>query len=240
MRFTLLVFLLAAFSAAAVAADDASLAERVRLLEQTVAALQAEVATLKARPAPPSLEPPGQDKAWDIPVGASPVQGNPQATVHLVVFTDFQCPFCARVAPLMQEVLNDPELKGRINVVYKHFPLSFHVNAKPAALMSMAVRELGGDKAFWDYTTLLFENQRELDGAGLERLAERVGVRGSKAAKLTGSKADRFAAVLEDDLRLATAVHVRGTPSLFVNGWELRTRSVDGVKLLIREKKLLP
>lgn len=234
------VVLLVAFSAAALAADDASLAERVRRLEDTVTTLQAEVTALKARPSPPSLEPPQQEKAWDIPVGASPVQGNADAPLHLVVFTDFQCPFCARVAPLLQEVLNDPELKGRINVVYKHFPLSFHANAKPAALMSMAVRELGGDKAFWAYAALLFENQRDLSGAALEGLADRVGVRGQKAANLVRAKADsRFAAVLADDLRLAVAAHVRGTPSLFVNGWELRTRSVDGVKLLIKEKNLL-
>jgi protein-disulfide isomerase len=229
-------------SSAAEAGSDDDTAARLRRLEAQVEALQKRVDTLEARPAapPPSPGLPVQDAAVVLPVDGSPIKGDKRAPVDLVVFTDFQCPFCARTHPLFMDVLASPQLKGKVRLIYKYFPLSFHKDAKPAALMAMAVRELGGDEAFWRYAGLLFDNQRSLDADHLARLADDAGVDGRRAAGLVQQNAERYEAVLRTDYKVAEKAHVRGTPQIFVGGWELRTRSVDGVVALIKEKHLLP
>jgi protein-disulfide isomerase len=217
----------------AVAASPAELEERIAALEAQVKELTAQVKTLQARPSLPSA-PPAQEKAHDIPVGKSPVLGTKGARYVVTVFTDFQCPFCARVDPFLHDVVVDPELKGKVQVVYKHFPLSFHKDARPAAEVAQAVFAKGGDDAFYRYASILFENQRALGPENLLAFAEQVGVRGVEGE----AKKPQVAAAIDADMKLGTAIGVRGTPSLFVNGWELRQRSVDGVKALIKEKGL--
>jgi protein-disulfide isomerase len=231
------------FAAAGRAAPPGALEQRVQALEATVDELKKEIAALKQRPVPVAPvaagEPAEQQAAYPIPIGDSPVLGDRQAPIAFVVFTDFQCPFCARVFPLLQEVAADPELKGRVVVVVKDFPLPFHQNARPAARMALAVRELGGEQAFWAYAAKLYENQRALDDVSLRRWADEVGVGGARAARLVAQDGARFDAHIEADIALGTnAAHVRGTPTLFVGGWQLTTRSVEGVKALIRAKGL--
>lgn len=218
----------------AVAASPAELEERIAALEAQVKELTAQVKTLQARPSPAPFAPPLQEKAHELPVGKSPVLGTKGARYVVTVFTDFQCPFCARVDPLLHDVVVDPELKGKVQVVYKHFPLSFHKDARPAAEVAQAVFAKGGDDAFYRYASILFENQRALSAENLVAFAEQVGVRGVEAVART----PQVAAAIDADMQLGTKIGVRGTPSLFVNGWELRQRSVDGVKALIKEKGL--
>jgi protein-disulfide isomerase len=232
------VFAFALTGSAALAADP-RLEARVNALEQKVAELQKELETLKkAPPSGPARDAALQDKAHTIPAGDSPVLGNRQAKVSLVVFSDLQCPFCARSHEFLKEVTLDPELGPRVNVVYKHFPLSFHKEARPAAMVAMAVRELGGDDAFWRFIDLAYQNQRDLQEDGLTRLATAAGVDGPRATALAYAKESTYQSVLDADQKLATSIGVRGTPTFFVGGWQLATRSVDGVKALLREKNL--
>lgn len=214
---------------------DVDVAARLQALEAQVQALQKRVEQLEARPRAPSYDEP-QEKAWTIPVGSSPTLGS--GSVDLVVFTDFQCPFCSRVHPLLLDIVSSPQLKGRVRLVYKNYPLSFHANAKPAALMAMAVRDLGGDAAFWKFVDLCYANQRALSSEDLSRYAQQAGVNAGKAEKLLAQNGPRYEGVLADDKRLAEQIKVRGTPQLFVGGWELKQRSLDGVLTLMKEKNL--
>lgn len=87
------------------------------------------------------------NKVWDIPVDESPVFGNttnPKLTI--VEFTEFQCPYCSRIAPTMKELMD--KHPGEIKFIYKNFPLSFHANAKPAAAAAIAAQKQG---KFWEY-----------------------------------------------------------------------------------------
>ena len=224
-------------SATALADNDGVLEDRVRQLEATVTELQKEVQALKARTIVP--QPPEQTKAYEIPVGTSPVLGDQGAKIHVVGFPDFQGPFRARLFPTLAEIVEDPELRGRVNVVFKQFPLSFHKDAKSTALMSMAVRELGGDKAFWAFAAKAFTNQHDLTEESLRRFADEVGVDGWQAHGFVQRKGlSAYAQELSADATVATVANVRGTPSLYVNGWQLSMRSVAGVKALIKEKGL--
>ena len=79
-----------------------------------------------------------------------------KAKVVLVEYSDFECPFCGRHHPTMQSLMNT--YGDDIAWVYRHFPLSFHPQAMPAALASECVGEQLGDDGFWAFGDRLFEN----------------------------------------------------------------------------------
>ena len=77
-------------------------------------------------------------------------RGNKNASVKLIEYSDFQCPYCQRFHPTMQQMLS--EYSDKVAWIYRHFPLdSIHPQARPAALASECVFELGGDEAFWKF-----------------------------------------------------------------------------------------
>jgi protein-disulfide isomerase len=210
------------------------LVERIEKLEKKVEALEKRGPAQQA-PQPP----PPQTAAYDLKVGNSPVLGKKDAKVTLMIWSDYQCPFCSKVEPMLRDVVNDPDLKDKVNVVYKQFPLSFHQNARPASKAALAVREIGGDQKFWDFSKMMFENQRELSPDNYVKWATAVGVDKAKFEKALKDDDAKFEQIIKDESdQGSNMAKVRGTPSLFVNGWELRTRSVDGVKQLIKEKNL--
>lgn len=82
------------------------------------------------------------------------IRGNPNAEISLIEYSDFECPFCQRHHPVMQQAVD--EFDGKVNWVFRHYPLNFHPNAKPAAMASECAAELGGNDAFWLFTDLVF------------------------------------------------------------------------------------
>ena len=216
------------------ASGSKELVERIEKLEKKVEALE-------KRPAGPNKAepPPPQTAAYNIPNGNSPVLGKKDAKVTVTIFSDYQCPFCARVDPMLKEVVNDPELKDKVNVVFKQFPLGFHQNAKPAAKAALAVQEIAGDEKFWEYSDKLYKGQRELTAENFSKWAGEIGVNVAKFEKALKENDAKYEEQVKKDTEMGSKeAKVRGTPSIFVNGWELRQRSVDGVKALIKEKKL--
>jgi protein-disulfide isomerase len=206
-------------------------------LERRVAALEAEVKALKDRPAPSAgTAPSTQDKAYDLPAGNSPSRGDPKAPIVITLFGDHQCPFTARAFPVLMEAVSDPALKGKVRLVYKAFPLSFHQNAKWAAKVAFAAGEQG---KFFEMSDVLFANQRDLNEDALPRFAQEAGVDLAKLQHALRTKDGDYEERIRQDTKLGMEkAHVRGTPSIYVGGWELRTRSIDGIKDLIAEKKL--
>ena len=212
------------------------LVERIEKLEKKVEALEKRPAGAAA---PAREAPPPQTAAYTIPQGNSPAMGAKDGKIELTIFSDYQCPFCSRVDPMLHEVTKDPELKDKVKVVFKQFPLSFHKDAKPAAKAALAARDLGGDTKFWAMNEKLYANQRTLTSENFSVWAKEIGLDTGKFEKALKDNDAKYEAEIKADSDLgATAAKVRGTPSLFVNGWELKQRSVDGVKALIKEKNL--
>lgn len=150
----------------------------------------------------------------DIAVGDSVSWGNKDAKVTVVEFSDFQCPFCSRGANSVDEMKK--KYKGKIRVVFKHFPLPMHPDAKPASEASLCVNEQGGSDKFWKYHDMLFKNQDKLDSASLEKYAKDVGVNVDKFKECFNSK--KFAAAVEADMQYGEKIGVRSTPTFFING----------------------
>ncbi len=151
-----------------------------------------------------------------IPVtGKDPQWGNADAPVTVVIFSDFQCPFCSRVEPTLKQ-LRDTYGKEKIRLVWKNQPLPFHQNARPAALAAMTVFGLGGNDAFWKFHDTAFANQQGLSEDSYKKWAVEAGV---DAAKFDEAyKSSKFAAKIDEDAALGQKLGATGTPAFRING----------------------
>lgn len=146
-----------------------------------------------------------------IALGDSPVRGAEMATVTIVEFSDFQCPFCGRAHPVLTQALR--ELSGRVKMVFKHYPLSGHARAMPAARAAEAARLQG---KFWEMHDLLFENQSALEDPDLEKYATRLGLDLERfRTDLASPEVQRR---IDADRAAGATVGVDSTPSLYING----------------------
>lgn len=145
----------------------------------------------------------------------APVRGAPMAPVTIVEFSDFQCPYCAAAHPELDRLVR--EFEGQVKLVFKHFPLGGHPRAAAAARAAEAARQQ--DK-FWEMHDVLFQNQRALEDADLERYAGMVGldVERFKADMASEEVHER----VEADRALGEQLGVEGTPTVYVNGRLLR------------------
>jgi protein-disulfide isomerase len=140
-----------------------------------------------------------------------PVKGNPKAPVTVVIFSDFQCPYCARVEPTLKQV--EATYGDKVRIAWKHKPLPFHPNAMPAAEAAEAAREQG---KFWPMHDKMFGAQQELSPAAYERWARELGldVGRFKAAVASG----KFKARIQEDDAQAGRLGIDGTPTMVING----------------------
>jgi protein-disulfide isomerase len=161
------------------------------------------------------------NEAWSdedaaIPVSSKdPTWGARTAPVTLVLFSDFQCPFCTRVEGTINQ-LKEKYGPDKLRVVWKSNPLPFHKDARPAALAAETVFRLGGSKAFWKFHDLAFANQRELNAANFEKWAGEAGV--DKAKFKAKFDAQEYAAKIDADMAVGKSSGVSGTPASFING----------------------
>jgi protein-disulfide isomerase len=149
---------------------------------------------------------PGDD---DIkPVGCSN-----DCPITVVEYSEFQCPFCARVMPSVKKLL--VEYKGKMRWIMRDFPLSFHDRARPAAI---AAHCAGDQKKFWHMYSALFDNQRDLSDKDLEKYASKI--KGLDQAKWKSCLKDskKVEAVIDTNIQEGTRLGVTGTPAFFING----------------------
>jgi len=154
---------------------------------------------------------------WKVPVGASPTAGPKSALVTMVVFSEFQCPFCARLVPTIHQL--EQQYGKQLRVVFKHNPLPFHKRAEPAAQLTMEAFVRRGSAGFWEAHDKLFANNRNLTDADLEQLA--VDLKLSPATTMQAIHAQKHKRQIEADQQLAADLDARGTPCSFINGRRL-------------------
>ncbi len=143
-----------------------------------------------------------------------PSLGPEGAPITIVEFSDFQCPFCARVVPTVKAL--HERYPDEVRIVYRHLPLEFHAQAKPAAIASVCADAQG---SFWAYHDRLFENPKALERDDLIAHANEVGL--DAGAFTTCLDDPASAEVVEVDARAAAEVGATGTPTFFVNGVKL-------------------
>jgi protein-disulfide isomerase len=118
--------------------------------------------------------------------------------------------------------------KDTIKIVFKHFPLNMHDFAKPAAEAAVAAQRQG---KFWPYHDLLFKNYKKLNAELIESLAVEAGL--DKARFDADRKDPKVKAQVQKDYNDAIQAGVRGTPTFFINGVQVKDRSLSGFQQLV-------
>lgn len=137
------------------------------------------------------------------------IRGNEDAAVTIIEYSDFQCPYCDRFHPTMQQVMD--EYADSVRWVYRHFPLSFHPEALPAANAAECASEQG---KFWEYADALFENQSSLGNEFYATLASDLGLNTTQWQDCYDTS--KYQDVIEAQAQAGGAAGVSGTPGSFV------------------------
>ena len=155
-----------------------------------------------------------------------PSRGDANAPVTIVEFTDFQCPACAAMQPVLEEVLKS--YGNKVRFVVRDFPLSLHANARKAAEAADAAYAQG---KFFEYAALLFKRQSALDVPSLKKYATELGLdRARFDAAVDGGT---YAAEVQHDIDDGRMYGVESTPTIFVNGMVLKTLSAEALRAVI-------
>ncbi len=154
---------------------------------------------------------PDPNKVYPVNTSGSPVRGVNSAPITIAEFSDFQCPFCSRVGPTLQKVM---QVYGdKVRIVWKNNPLAMHKDAPLAHLAAAAASEQG---KFWQYHDKLFANQQHLKRDDLIRYAGDLGLDTARFTKVMDS--DTYKGKISADANEAITLGVTGTPAFFVNG----------------------
>ncbi len=166
---------------------------------------------------------------YDVAVGESPTFGPDDAPVTIVEFSSFQCGWCVREYPKLEQLVHD--YKGKVRLVFKHCPLTNQKMARPAhAATELAKREKGVE-AFWKMHDMIYANANDLGISILRGYAEELGMDLAKFDEVMADPA-KIEALIEPDLQEARKTKVTGTPTVLINGLKL-----SGDRSIARYKK---
>lgn len=156
------------------------------------------------------------DRRWRTFARGGISLGADSAPATIVVFSDFQCPFCKQLSPAIAQL--QEKYSERLRVVFHHFPLeAIHPYAREAALAAECAHEQG---RFSEMEAALFQNQSKLGTAGWGWFAMQAGIADSTSVNKCVAEA-RFAGRLDAEIKLGMTVPVEGTPTVFVNSIRL-------------------
>lgn len=150
--------------------------------------------------------------ALDFKAEGEATWGSADAPIKVVEFSDFQCYYCGQARERLTEL---KKIYGKkLQIVFKHYPLPSHTEARPAAEASMCVNEQSSDK-FWKFHDTLFENQKAWTDEDFKEYAKKAGADVAKFEECFKSK--KYAAHIEKSIAEGQKLGVNSTPSFFVN-----------------------
>lgn len=180
--------------------------------------------------------------ARKVESGRDHVRGNAAAEVSLIEYSDFECPFCKRFHDTPAAVLE--RHGGRVNWVYRHFPLAFHdPAARREAVASECAARLGGNEAFWKYTDTLFRNTRS-NGQGLPDGKSELAIaieQGLERDSFSRCQTDpAIARRVDEDIADGNAIGITGTPATLIRNnrsgaaeWVVGAQPLDAVQAAV-------
>jgi protein-disulfide isomerase len=148
-----------------------------------------------------------------VSAGRDHINGNPDAEISLVEYSDFECPFCKKFHPTAKRLVD--AFDGKVNWVYRHFPLSFHnPGAQKQAEASECANELAGNDMFWKYTDAIYARTKS-NGRGfpIENLVPLAGELSIDEQKFkTCLDSERYADRVQEDIDEGSSIGITGTP----------------------------
>ena len=196
--------------------DISELQEAIAELKEGQEAMQKDLAEIKklvqkgARAAPAKAG----FREQDVSIGDSPVIGDAKATITLIEFSDYQCPYCSRhYRDVMPKIVADYVDTGKVKYVMFENPIpSLHKNAYNASLAALCA---GNQGKYWEMHNIMFANQKALGVDDLKSFAASIGLNSSEFDTCLDSK--KYEKQINSNLATAAKLGVRGTPG-FVLG----------------------
>ena len=140
------------------------------------------------------------------------IQGSPEASIVLVEYGDYECPYCGEAYPVVKEL--QQRLKGKLSFVFRNFPLA---NAHPHAEFAAETAEAAaGQGKFWEMHDVLYENQQALEAENLIEYGSALGLDMRRFTKEMNEHL--YAPRVREDFRSGVRSGVNGTPTFFING----------------------
>jgi protein-disulfide isomerase len=167
-----------------------------------------------------------ESPVFAISTNDQPSLGNADAPVTIVAFTDYQCPSCAAMHPVLEQLVK--EYGNKVRLVTRDFPLSQHAEAFKAAEAAEAAREQG---KYWEYIQILLRNQSALSVEKLKGYATELALDRTRFDKAldTGKFAESVQRDVEDGMKLG----INGTPTIFINGRRVSAKGYEELKATI-------
>jgi len=166
------------------------------------------------------------DFIYNIALDGLPFKGPANAAVTIAVFNDYQWPYCARLEPFFQQVLD--KYPNNVKLVVKNFPLSSHKFAQKAATAALAANIQG---KFWEFHSQLFKNYNVINDAKIQEIAKNLGLDMEKFNK--DMQSPTIKRLIARDVSNGRQIGVRGTPTIYINGKVLKNRSIPGIYQVI-------
>jgi len=164
----------------------------------------------------------------------APSLGPKNAPVTLVLFSDFQCPFCSQMATgLMREIV--PSEGDKIRLIFRQFPLAMHPWARAAAEATACARAQD-DKYFWPLHDYIFAHQREITMENMAAKLSEQAAQVDRARFQTCIENKETASKVDEDVKFGNEMRVTGTPTLFINGQRVSGFRAEQIRTLIREQ----
>ncbi|MGL1931777.1 MAG: thioredoxin domain-containing protein [Desulfotalea sp.] len=165
------------------------------------------------------------DLVVNVDTSGSPQKGADNAPVSIVVFTDFECPYCSKLSPILEQVYSaNPK---NVQITFKNLPLKFHKYAKKAALAGLAADKQG---KFWEFHDKIFAIDN-LDKDDAIKVAKDLDLDMDKFKNDMESTAVQEQ--LAKDMNEAVKAGVTGTPTVFINGRKLKQRNTQSFQIMI-------
>jgi protein-disulfide isomerase len=138
-----------------------------------------------------------------------PVEGAEDAKVEIMVWSDFECPYCRKVVGTLEDVVT--AYPDEVRLVFKQMPLPMHPNAAIAAKASLAAQRQG---KFWEMHDAMFEQPARIRAGEFAQMAAEVGLDVDRfEADMNDPELSAMVDVDRDD---AATLGIRGTPSTIV------------------------
>jgi len=171
------------------------------------------------------------------------MKGNPDASISIIEFSDFQCPFCAKFHETTLPQLEENYIStGKVNFVYRDFPIqSIHPNAVPAALASECADDQG---KFWEMHDMIFKDQRIWQGLQVQQAASLfrdyaveidLNMDEFDSCMTSGKYFDEIGKDLDD----GRAYGVSGTPAFFVGNEKIGFTHITGAQPFSTFQKII-
>ncbi len=168
-----------------------------------------------------------------ISIKDSPFKGPKNAPIVIIDYTDFQCPYCARLIPIFRELLRlYPE---KIKIVHKNYPLRGHRYAKKAASLAVTAHLKG---KFWQVHDRLFANYHNMNDAVINTIRKEFGFDTAEFESLMNSA--QIDQIIQRDIIQGKNIGVNSTPTVFVNGTRQKDKRLEGfIETIEKELKAL-